>query len=159
MAQLPAAEGRLLPCGYKRCNDAQRAGMIDPSLKRPWRRRAQRLHTATVRLGCPTAGNPTVLLFCCTPRRNVPAGVVSGPQCCHSFVPRPPMLAPPGTSTVDLQDAHAGPGWEAELGFCRSTSLPLLGKACPLTRERVLSAGEHGRHGVAPDASQSTSLR
>lgn len=88
-----------------------------------------------------------VLSSCCKPHINVPAGVVSGPQCCHSFVPRPPMLArAPGMLTVDLQGTTH---YEAELGFCRPHSLPQLGKAC-------LLGNLH--HGVAPHASQSTRL-
>lgn len=135
--------------------------MIDPSLKRPWRRRAQRLPTATMRLGCPTEGNPTIV------RTYSPVVLLHAPQKRprrRGF--RPPVLSqlcaktanacPPGTSAVDPQDAHAG---EAELGFCRPPSLPLLGKACPLTRERILSDGEHGRQGVAPATSQSSRLR
>lgn len=165
-------------------NDAQRAGMIDPSLKRPQRRRVQ------------SGSQPSGLPVCRSTHRRLPHGGQpsgpAGPASLHtragqvrlcSPVARPAETSPPAwfscfrapsavtalcqgrqclppgdadcrspTCTHMLLKLHV----EAELGFCRPPSVPLLGKACPLSRDHLVSAGEHGLPGDALAIGQST---
>lgn len=97
-------------------------------------------------------------MSCCTPHRTSPPAWFQGSSAVTALCQDRQCLPPKNVDCRSPRCSTPAP-LEAELGFCRPPSLLHLGKACPLTRERVLSAGEHGHHGVAPDASQSSRLR